>query len=311
MEGGTKMRREQVMIRQLPYEFVCDYKEDEHLRESFFKLAREVFNIDFKPWYEMGEWQEKYIPFSIVVKGEVVANASVNFCYFKKGERSACYIQIGTVMTRADHRQKGLSGFLINKIIETYQEEQENIYLYANDTVLNFYPKFGFSKVDLYQFYKQVNKAYLSEKEEQLTFRQLDHRKIEDRSLLSKKIKEGASKEEALSTIDNESLLMFYFQGFMSQCFYYVQEADSIVVMAQEENKMIIHEIYGDLSLMHLEKALLKKNINEIVLGFMPKGSAFEVRKSEEADTTLFVLDVNKYHEFTGEYGYFPTMSYA
>ena len=304
------MRCEKVMIRQLPYEFVCDYKEDEHLRESFFKLAREVFNIDFKPWYEMGEWQEKYIPFSIVAKGEVVANASANLCYFKRGEKSVCYVQIGTVMTRADHRQKGLAAFLINKIIETYKEEQDNIYLYANDTVLNFYPKFGFSKIDRYEFYKQVNKAYLSE-EKQLTFRQLDHRKLEDRSLLVKKIKEGASEEEALSVTDNESLLMFYFQSFMSQCFYYVQEADSIVVMSQEENKMIIHEVYGKLSLMRLEEALLNKDISEIVLGFMPKASHFEVRRSEDEDTTLFVLDANEYHAFAGEHGCFPAMSYA
>ena len=46
------------------------------------------------------------------------------------------YIQIGTVMTDNEYRNKGLSRYLIEKIISEYKEKSDCIYLSANDTVL-------------------------------------------------------------------------------------------------------------------------------------------------------------------------------
>lgn len=55
-------------------------------------------------------------------------------------------IQLGTVMTDEHYRKKGL----IRKLMDTILKEYENydlIYLFANHSVLDFYPKFGFKKV--------------------------------------------------------------------------------------------------------------------------------------------------------------------
>ena len=57
------------------------------------------------------------------------------------------YIQLGTVMTHPDYRKKGLSRVLTNKAIADYREKCDLIYLFANSSVLNFYPKFGFGRI--------------------------------------------------------------------------------------------------------------------------------------------------------------------
>ncbi|MFA6941771.1 MAG: GNAT family N-acetyltransferase [Clostridiaceae bacterium] len=49
-------------------------------------------------------------------------------------------------MTNPDFRNRGLAAALINHIIEKYEKEYDFIYLFANATVLDFYPKFGFMK---------------------------------------------------------------------------------------------------------------------------------------------------------------------
>jgi len=306
------MKLEKVIIDQIPCEFVYDYREEESLRESFFSLAKKVHGLDFNPWYEDNHWQEKYVPFSIVVNGEVVSNASVNLCTFKSAEKTVCYIQIGTVMTREDYRHHGFSRFLISRIIEQYEKVYANIYLFANDTVLDFYPKFGFKRLEEYQYSKTLDKSKVLGQEEKLTFRMLNYEIETDRKCLVKKIKEQPSKEEQLAVLDNESLLMFYFQGFMSQAFYYIEETDTIVIMEEEEDKVILYDIYGSMTLEDLEKALSMRGICQITLGFTPKqGKGYRAEISREADTTLFVLDVNEYQAFAGKRVCFPAMSHA
>lgn len=58
--------------------FTKNYKNNDTLRTSFFKLAADTFDIDFENWYQHGCWGEGYIPFSFVDGDQVIANASVN-----------------------------------------------------------------------------------------------------------------------------------------------------------------------------------------------------------------------------------------
>src|SRR5690606_33968511 len=84
---------------------------------------------------------------SFVEEGKVIANASVNKMTVISNEKEYKAIQVGTVMTHPDYRNQGLAAELMNKIIEIYEKEYDFIYLFANETVLDFYPKFGFEKV--------------------------------------------------------------------------------------------------------------------------------------------------------------------
>lgn len=67
------------------------------------------------------------------------------------------YIQIGTVMTDEFYRGLVLSRKLIERIINEHKDNVDGIYLFSNDSVINFYPKFGFSKSTECQYYKYTN----------------------------------------------------------------------------------------------------------------------------------------------------------
>lgn len=50
-------------------------------------------------------------------------------------------------MTHPDNRHLGLAAKLMKHIIEKYEKDYDFIYSFANDTVLEFYPKFDFGQV--------------------------------------------------------------------------------------------------------------------------------------------------------------------
>ncbi|PGM56126.1 hypothetical protein [Bacillus sp. AFS053548] len=77
------------------FQLISDYKHISMYRNSFIKLAKQTFGIDFNDWYEKGFWTDRYVCYSYVKEDLVIANASIN--KMKVQEYNA--IQIGTVMT--------------------------------------------------------------------------------------------------------------------------------------------------------------------------------------------------------------------
>ena len=131
----------------MEYRLISNYKHISSYKESFNDLAKMVFGIDFQKWYEKGCWNDHYVCYSYLHNEQVIANASINKMTVVWNGKEYNAIQIGTVMTHPDYRNQGLSGKLMNHILEKYENETDFIYLFANDTVLDFYPKFGFEKV--------------------------------------------------------------------------------------------------------------------------------------------------------------------
>lgn len=48
-------------------------------------------------------------------------------------------------MTHPDYRGQGLAKKLLEHVIAKYEDQYDFLYLFANDTVLDFYPKFDLS----------------------------------------------------------------------------------------------------------------------------------------------------------------------
>lgn len=51
-------------------------------------------------------------------------------------------------MTHPNYRGQGLAKNLLNHVIAKYEDQYDFLYLFANDTVLDFYPKFGFERIE-------------------------------------------------------------------------------------------------------------------------------------------------------------------
>jgi GNAT superfamily N-acetyltransferase len=146
----------EVIVNGEAYTCVTDYKENDELRKSFNVLTQKTYKFDFEFWYHYGYWGDKYIPYSLLKDNKVVANAFVNIIDFTILGEDKRYIQIGTVMTGQEYRGKGLSRFLMERILKDWESRCDLIYLFANESVLDFYPKFGFIPMGEYQCSKSV-----------------------------------------------------------------------------------------------------------------------------------------------------------
>ena len=138
------------------YKLEKNYRNNDTLRKSFNELAQKTFGFDFEDWYQNGFWGDNYNPYSIVIDGKVVSNVSVNKTDMLMDGEVKHFLQLGTVMTDEQYRNKGLSRMLMEQIELDYAGKVDGIYLFANDSVLDFYPKLGFQKAKEYQYSRKV-----------------------------------------------------------------------------------------------------------------------------------------------------------
>jgi len=135
----------QVFINGKKYGFVANAIHDvDAVRESYFALVQKMFGLDFRPWYNSGFCRDVFVPYTLFDGDTAVASAGVVKNEFLwQGERKM-YVQISTVATDPDYRGRGLSRWLMDYVLDEWRDNCDCIYLYANDSVVDFYPKFGF-----------------------------------------------------------------------------------------------------------------------------------------------------------------------
>lgn len=256
------------------------------LRHSFFLLAQQTFGLSFERWYRQGYWSDRYQPYCMVHNDEVVANVSVNQMDFLWEGRPRHYVQLGTVMTRPDHRGKGLSRRLMEEVLKDCSASSHCVYLYANPTVVNFYPRFGFQREKEFGCSFSISGAMG-------IGRKLEMDNWEDRMLL-KRYFSYSNPFSRMTMLQNWGLLMFYCSDFLKDAVYFLEERQLIAVMQQEGETLHCMDLFGPEggALLPVLQQLAAPGVKQVVLGFSPK--EIEERKltplSQEEDI-LFCLE--------------------
>lgn len=267
------------------YKKVQGYRDNDKLRNSFNELAKKTFGIDFTEWYSNGFWGDKYIPYSLVDGYRVIANVSVNLMSFDMEGVKKNYIQLGTVMTDKAYGGQGLSRQLMEDIIHEYNNKAEGIYLFANDSVLDFYPRFGFVKSSEYQYSKSVDFGKNIK-----TAEHVDMGDITNRNCLINTAENSVSNDRF--TMDNTGLTAFYVTGFMRDTVYYIAEEDTYVIAEVEKESVFIHQIIASHK-VDLDNVISSfgSDIKKATLGFPPiEDNGYDVLQLQEEDCTLFTL---------------------
>jgi GNAT superfamily N-acetyltransferase len=284
MDTMTKLK-----IGNEEYLFAKEYQENEGYRSSLNQLTRKTFSFDFEGWYQQGFWTDRYRPYSLIHMDQVVANVSVNPIDFIVEGKEYHTLQVGTVMTDPEYRNRGLSRVLFDIIMEEYDGRFDLIYLYANDTVRQFYPKFGFVEAQEFIYSKQYKKN------DRYVFRKLDGTTEEVRKLLLR-LTGNAKTVSKYSMFHNPYLVMFYLTAPMAECIYYCEELDLAAVVEYEEKCMIVVDLLGtkDINPDEVIASLLDQSERKVLLGFTPKDTtSFQCDLLQEPDTTFFVKGNN------------------
>jgi len=263
---------------------VKDYRDNKELRDSFNRLAEATFGLNFEGWYQTGYWGDNYNPYSIVIDGEVVSNVSVNKTNMLVNGEIKHFIQLGTVMTSESYRNRGYIRMIMNEILSDYSEIVDGMYLFANDSVCEFYPKFGFVQSKEYYHTKKVNNV------DESNMRKCVMDNPEAWKQLERVMEQNAFRGN-FDMVENNGLIMFYVTQFMNEDVYYHEESDTFVVMEVEERSVFIHNIFSTtLNKMDDVLKLLGKEIDSVTLGFTPLNSeVYEVNELKEDDCTFFI----------------------
>jgi len=240
--------------------------------------------LDFKFWYDLDLWDSNYESYSIMENNEIVSN----ICAFKTDivfhGRQYMALSIGAVTTKPEYRNMGYSRLLMEHIINKYPDTP--MYLSANETVLDFYPRFGFKRISdrlPISEYKITNDIV----PRKLRF---DDPKIWDYVYKRKNF------STMLDCKNTASINIFHiYWGYLKDCIYEIPELEALVIASQKQNVLKITGVFSlkDISFKDLSQHLPFKNVSKVEFGFMPhwKDLNFDMRPYE-ADP-LFVRGIN------------------
>lgn len=277
------------------YQYKIGVRDDDQLRASFNELTRRTFGFDFKDWYASGHWGDWYIPHVLLDGDRVVSNVSVNLMQFDLCGVKKNYIQLGTVMTDDVYRGRGLNRWIMEQILAEYSGKTDGVYLFADDTAIDYYPKFGFRPAMEYEYYFSAEQI---KNITPYTLKKVDLKDPEQAERLYQFIGSYQvdpavpNKNDALYMLDNISLYQFWFEAEFGDQIYYLPEKEAYVVAGMDEDILFIHQIFGKqkVDLCRIA-AVFGKGAQEIIMGFTPADQiGLSVRKQDEPGGTLFVM---------------------
>lgn len=286
-----------------PFTFVKDYKSNAALRASFNALTRKTYGFDFENWYVQGYWPDNYKPYSLLDGEKVIANVSVNLIDFTIDGTRYKTLQIGTVMTDPDYRHQGLSAALMKTIFEEFEGTVDFMYLFANDSVLDFYPKFGFIKAN-----ETVHTKPLTKNESAPLARQLHLDNPNDKRILLEAL-ESKSVNAAVTMENYSGLNMFYLSAFMSDCVYYIEALKAVAVAEFDGETLHLMDIFCHQPVLPevIGEALMQEVTKLLRLGFTPLNTeGYTAAQITDADSTLFVKGSLPF-----SHAMFPVLSHA
>ncbi len=297
------------------YTFSKEVRTNDTLRESFNALTQKTFYFNFEGWYAAGHWGDLYVPHVLCDKDKVISNVSVNWMVFDVEGKKKTYLQLGTVMTDEAYRNQGLNRDIMEHIIKEYAPKVDGIYLFGNDSVLDYYPKFGFCKSKEYEYYMPHD---ATKHVDTYALEPVDMSNTAQCERLYKKIKSDSQKQneknqnDAFCMSENIGLFQFWLTAEYTEQVFYLPELDVYVVASIQNDTLYVYQIFGkqqvDISRL---AGSFEAPVKEIILGYTPVDKkSFQVRERNEEDTTLFILG-SDLQCIEQEKMSFPTLSHA
>ncbi len=279
------------------------YQKEDVLRKSFNDLAVKTFGLNFENWYRNGYWTPKYIPYSVISDNKVIANISVNIMDFKYHKENRRYIQLGTVMTDEEYRKQGFSKMLMEIILKEYAE-YDGVFLYANDSVLDFYPKFGFTPIKEYRYFTDT--------------RCMGERNVKRVPMKSKKdwdyflCEKNKRTSLGMAALDNDGLMMFYLTQFMQENVFYIEKLDAYVIAEIKEDTLVLFDVFagGQIAMRNIWEEF-GKEIKKVLFSFTPQEVNGLTRFEVPTENNTFFILGNKIKTDMRKIESLPELSHA
>lgn len=210
------------------------------LHEAFMRYVPKVFpRISFRRWYELGGWHPGYRAFAIFEGDEIVANASLQrMNLLVRGQRVTGW-QFGAVGVLPDLRGRGLQQHLMSDVLKRI-DQRDFVFLFANEDVLDFYPKYGFKRVTEWLFGVETDIEPAPS-----SLRRLSVDSAEDRALVARIAASAQPVTERFGAEDYGGILLWYWTQFHRDDVYYHAGDDAIVVAEEDAEVLRVLDVFA------------------------------------------------------------------
>jgi len=237
---------------------------DQH--STFLRFVDTVFrgarSETWTVWRDRGGWTGDYEVFAIVDDGSIVSTIGRSRMHLViEGEDRVGY-QLGAVATLEPYRGQGLARQLMEWVIGGLDEQDQPIILFANNSVLSFYPRFGFRRLPqrrsvataaLQPFGVQASRCDLSN--------------ASDRARLADLCAKARPIHGRLTARDYDWLALWNLTGEPTTVSW-VPEFDAAVAFTVKNERLVIHDVLAtqpfDLSL--IVPTLITQPVTEVEL---------------------------------------------
>ncbi len=258
------------------------------LVHAYLNFIFQIFpGAKFLEWWERGFWDDSYRPFSIMESDKIISN--ITACLMDVlvcGEKYKA-VQIGAVGTVPEYRKLGLSRALMDYVLKKFESEVDLFFLFSNENVLDFYPKFGFKPIPekVFQLESGIPAGIFSA-------RKLNLRNFNDYNLLQVLIKERQSISEIFGAENYGAITMWHIFNSYKDSLYYLSDQDALIIKKEKKNEMHIRDIIFRKPfevLPALSKIIESETIDRIYYYFPPDRISYPYDKTVGHKSNLFV----------------------
>lgn len=274
---------------------VSDYRDQPAIRNGFHQLADTVFGVDFRSWQQHGFWDDRFTCFSFMNGDEMIANVSVSRMELVADGVGTKALQFGAVATHPDYRRQGWSGRLMQSVLDEYDREYGTMFLFANKSVVDFYPKFGFRRVSECGFVCDAAAwigagAYAPARG---TVRQLDMANPADVRLAAAIVDERAPVSQRAGVHNGTGITMWHLLYSFPEHLHYFEEENGIVIAERKGNALCLYDIVASREVRMNRLAQLAVSAHgaeRVVFCFTPDCLNVAARPFDDpSETILFV----------------------
>lgn len=264
-----------------------DHRSDVAWHRAFIDYVPRVFSrASFKGWYELAGWDEGYRSVAIADDDEIVANASVQRMKIVLQGREITGWQLGAVGVITKWRGKGLQREIMPRAL-ALADADDLVFLFANDDVLGFYPRYGFRRV--------VEHVYVADVSITPSARRLRRLALSsklDRELMLRVARSARPVTARFGAQDYGGVLLWYWTNYYPDNFYYDDRNDAVIVIEQKPDMIRVCDVQsaGTVNLPELLSGAITEPIARLEFGFTPEAFWPDARPSHAyTDSPLFV----------------------
>jgi len=261
---------------------ICCNTDDKDYQRRLNALLSPIF-LDFSFWYDLNLWDERYESYAVTLDGAAGPIVS-NICVFKtrllwRGAPVEA-LSLGAVCTDPRHRGKGYARMLMERVLARYPRQP--MYLSANESVLDFYPRFGFRPVreKLPALICTIDNASPPAKPA------FDDPKV------ARYVRERKVFSNLLDCANADPVALFHIHlGPYKDCLYEIPECQALAVAGQEGETLRLYGLFALRSVRWEELAarLPFAGVRRVEFGFAPDALGAPFHWEEFDGDALFV----------------------